>query len=517
MTQPAENARAWRLALALLVGTAVIRLVLAALVPLFPDEAYYWVWSRHLAAGYFDHPFGIALLIRLGTMLLGATRLGVRLLVVLAGFGGALAVVATARRLAGDEAALRASLILACMPLAGAGLLLATPDAPLLLTGALCLYFLVRALRRPAHSGAGWIWWILTGIALGLSFDSKYTAVLLPLGVLVGFLLLPRLRPLFSRPEPYVASAVALVLFVPVAVWNARHGWISFTFQLGHGLGSPRGGVLAHEAALLGGQLGLASPILFVMMIIVAVQAVRRGRTLAGTPEDDIGGREARDALLAVVGLVVLGFFMLTALRKPVEANWPAPAYIATTTVLASHAGGVRWRRWLRAGLVLGAVLVALVYVQALYPVLPLPPARDPVGRAFGYVGLAGEVQTVRSTAGRAGSGVRVWIAADSYQTASELEFHLNTHPRVFSIDLLGRPNQYDLWPRFTDLAHAGDSLLLVTGCGRGTPRLVTRLAPHFRSAVGRPPVPLLRRGRIVSRRCITVLTGWDGTWPAGR
>ena len=32
--------------------------------PLVPDEAYYWVWSRHLAGGYFDHPPVVAYMIR---------------------------------------------------------------------------------------------------------------------------------------------------------------------------------------------------------------------------------------------------------------------------------------------------------------------------------------------------------------------------------------------------------------------------------------------------------------------
>src|SRR5579862_2769325 len=48
-------------ALAVLTG---LRLLLAARFPLAPDEAYYWVWSRALAPGYFDHPPMIALWIR---------------------------------------------------------------------------------------------------------------------------------------------------------------------------------------------------------------------------------------------------------------------------------------------------------------------------------------------------------------------------------------------------------------------------------------------------------------------
>ena len=53
---------------------------------LIPDEAYYWVWSRHLAAGYLDHPPMVALLIRLGTACLGTSELGIRwMAIVLAG------------------------------------------------------------------------------------------------------------------------------------------------------------------------------------------------------------------------------------------------------------------------------------------------------------------------------------------------------------------------------------------------------------------------------------------------
>ena len=49
-------------------------------MPLAPDETYYWIWSHALATGYLDHPPMVALWIRAGTLLLGQTALGVRLL-----------------------------------------------------------------------------------------------------------------------------------------------------------------------------------------------------------------------------------------------------------------------------------------------------------------------------------------------------------------------------------------------------------------------------------------------------
>src|ERR1700756_290581 len=66
-----------------ILALVVLRLVAAAWTPLTFDEAYYWLWSKHLAGGYYDHPPMVALLIRAGTMIAGDTELGVRLVSVL--------------------------------------------------------------------------------------------------------------------------------------------------------------------------------------------------------------------------------------------------------------------------------------------------------------------------------------------------------------------------------------------------------------------------------------------------
>ncbi len=41
-----------RLAIAALIVTSLIHLWFAARIELVPDEAYYWVWSKHLDASY---------------------------------------------------------------------------------------------------------------------------------------------------------------------------------------------------------------------------------------------------------------------------------------------------------------------------------------------------------------------------------------------------------------------------------------------------------------------------------
>ena len=74
-------------------------LVLAAILPLSPDEAYYWVWSRDMQPGYLDHPPMVAIFIWLGTAMAGESALGVRLLGPVSLFIGSLMLARTAEDL----------------------------------------------------------------------------------------------------------------------------------------------------------------------------------------------------------------------------------------------------------------------------------------------------------------------------------------------------------------------------------------------------------------------------------
>lgn len=500
-------AREWDLAVAVVAGAAIVRLGIATLLPLFPDEAYYWEWSRHLAAGYFDHPWGIAALIAGGTWVSGhvgikVSAFAVRLLVIVAGFLASLAGAAIARRVGGDRAGLVAALIFVAMPLAASGMVLATPDVPLLAASAGAMYAVVRALEHARGSRASLGWWIAAGVALGLAFSSKYTSILIPVGITVALVFNRQLRARLREPGPYLACAAATLVFLPVLIWNSHHGWISFGFQLNHGLGTTRGSAVSRELNLLGGQAGLASPIILVMLGIATWRALVRPKT-------------EFHFLLAAVSVVCFGTFALSALRKPVEANWPALAYVAAVPLLAltewTHVG----KRWLAWGIGLAGALSTILYVQAVTPVLPLPASRDPVARSAGWDQLADSVVAAAGLPG--GDGRHVWVAGDRYQDASELAFNLPGNPFVFSTNLSGRPNQYDLWPGFPQVAQAGDNLVLVLDEVPGTHHTAAVLAPHFRSETRGALVPLTRSdGSVATRRRIWILRGWKGTWPDG-
>lgn len=503
------SASGWLVAIAILLAGLLVRLVFAALLPLFPDEAYYWEWSRHLAPGYFDHPPGVAVTIRFGTMVLapfglGTSTIAVRLGAVLAGFIAGLGTAAIAERVAGPRALVVAATIMTVLPLAAAGLVLATPDAALLATSAMSLYCVVRALEAPAHSRRSLGWWAVGGIGLGLAFASKYTSIVLPVGVVLALSFHGDLRPRLRESGPWVACVLATLVFVPVLVWNAHHDWISFTYQLEHGLGRARGSLalaaMRQEGDFFGGQAGLVSPILFVMMVIATAAALRRR---FGAPA----------FLLAVIATAAFALFTFSALKRRVEPNWPAPAYIPAVALLAMHPWRGTARRWLRAGLWLAGIVSLVIYVQGVVNVLPVRAARDPVARAFGWDSLAAAVNDARARLEHR-TGVRTWTGGDRYQEAAELAFHDSLHRPTFAVNMSGRSNQYDLWPRFPALARRGDNLVLALDDTPDPHPAAVALQGYFDS-VEHGDVVELRRGRgVVGRRRLYFLIGWRGGWP---
>jgi len=506
VSAPRAETRARRAAWAVVAIACGVRLVVAALVPLVPDETYYWEWSRHLTAGYFDHPPMIALMVRFGTALLGDTPLGVRAGCVLAGALASLVLVWIAGEMGDDRARLRAAAMLACMPLTQISLGIATPDSPLILWWSLALAALVYALRDGSSRRTRTIAWACAGVALGLALSTKYTAALLAAGVGIALLSRPELRRTFVTPGPYLALALALAVFAPNLVWNAHHGWVSFRYQLGHGLARGHGSALWREMQLLGGQIALVSPLLLAVLVFAMAGALRaRAAPLRAT--------------LAIVACVAWLAFAVSALRAAAEPNWQAPAYLSAIVLAASSdRASARARTRFRAALALGAAVTMLIYVHAFHPFLPVDPGLDATGAGYGWDSLAAHVAAARADSARnePSRTAATWIAGERYQEASELAYHLPDHPVTFTINVDGRPNEFDLWPAFAERAHAGDRLVLVLKV-HPTPdgdRVVAALAPHFQHVALREVVALERGSIVRGTRRIWVLDGWRGDWP---
>jgi hypothetical protein len=265
-----------------------------------------------------------------------------------------------------------------------------------------------------AGAGAG-AWWLAAGLFGGLALDSKYTALFLWVGVGLWVFLVPARRRWLRRWEPWAACAIGFGLFLPVLVWNGRHGWAGLVKQSGR-VGDWRPvRAVGFLAELLGGQIGLATPLVWGLCTIGLVVAVRR----AWRDRDPVW------SLLAALSFPPVLVFAQHAIGDRVQGNWPAIIYPA----LAVAAGGLAVpRRWWVGASVLGFAITGLAYGQAVSGFLPLPGRLDPIAiRLAGWDGLA------RSVAADAGGAV--FVAGNGYTLTSELAWWLPRGLQVVGTD----------------------------------------------------------------------------------
>jgi 4-amino-4-deoxy-L-arabinose transferase-like glycosyltransferase len=400
--------------LAALAALTVLRLALAAVLPLAPDEAYYWVWSRSLQGGYLDHPPMVAVFIWLGTAVAGETALGVRLLAPLSMAVGSILLARAAEDLfPGRNAGPWAAALLNATLLAGLGGLTMTPDTPLLFFWTAALWGAARLHR----TGDGW-WWLAVGAFAGLALASKYTAVLFGAGLVAWLLLDASMRRWLLRWQLWAGGALALLAFAPVVAWNAAHDWASFLKQGGRA--GDGGFTLRFLGELLGGQAGLATPLVFVLCVAGAGAAA-----LAWWR-----GRDAAALLLAALVLPGAALFLWQATGSRVQGNWPAVLYPAAAIAAAGLLRAPGWMRLRVPALVVGAVMTGAVYLQAVAAPLPLPRRSDPtLARLGGWDGFTAEVAAAADREGAA------FIAAEEYGLASMLAFGLPRGRVVVAMD----------------------------------------------------------------------------------
>ena len=408
-------ARALRWGIAALAALTSIRLLFAAILPLTPDEAYYWVWSHALAPGYVDHPPMVALWIRAGTLLLGERPMGVRLLGPLAVCLETLLLANAAERIfPAKRAGWTTGALWNATLLVGAGSVTMTPDAPLLLFWCATLWAMVRI-----ATGGGDRWWLFAGLVAGLALDSKYTAAFLWVGVGFWVLAVPTARQRLSSPAPWLGGLLGLAIFLPVVIWNADHGWTSFLKQGGRvGDWRPEQ-ALGFLAELIGGQIGFATPGVWVLCVAGVTASFRRD-TVA--------------ILLLALSVLPTLVFLQHALGDRVQGNWPAIVYPAAI-VAAAGLTELRWTRLIWPSVGLGFAFTAIVLLHAALGIIPLPPRADPAARQLAdWPALALAVEELRQRDDAS------YVVAEEYALLAELAWNAPAAMPVVGIDTRLRP-----------------------------------------------------------------------------
>jgi 4-amino-4-deoxy-L-arabinose transferase-like glycosyltransferase len=404
-----------------IVILVLLRLAVAAAVPLAFDEAYYWRWSKHLAAGYFDHPPMIAWMIRLSTLIGGDTQFGVRLVSVLLALPATWAVWRSAAILFRDDRlAATAALFFNVTLMVAVGTVIVTPDSPLLVASAFVLFFLAKL----TDSDNG-VWWLAVGVAVGAGLLSKYTAFFLGASIAAWLLIVPQLRRWLFTPWPWLGALVAFALFTPVVLWNANHNWDSFVYQFGRAVVHQF--TLRYVGDYVASEFGLATPCIFILGVagLVAFLSDR--------------WRMRREAVLLGAMVWPLAIYLAWhSLHARAQGDWAGPVFPAFCIAAAAAVHAIEWKgRWKslivwsrKWALPIGLGIAAFIDIQALFAIVPLGSA-DPTARALGvgWRQLGPQIDTIRQTLGAQG------ILTTDYGLTGWLSFYLPSRAPVVQLD----------------------------------------------------------------------------------
>ncbi|QQS54372.1 MAG: glycosyltransferase family 39 protein [Candidatus Competibacteraceae bacterium] len=312
----------------LILYSIILRLLYLSAPELFYEEAYYWNYAMHLDIGYLDHPPMVAWIISLFTKLMGNNEFAVRFGAFICWFITAISLYKLTGLACNKSKDIQTILLIAVLPAYFAVGWAMTPDAPLVACWAMALYFFYQALIRESR-----VAWIGIGLAIGLGMLAKYTIALLGIAA-CAFILIDRdARKWLMRPEPYAAIAIALIIFLPVIIWNANHEWVSFLYQ-------SRGRVTDQFEFslpyLMGTIILIITPTGFLSLIAILLYRktiLSGGDAVLNRPVDTQARRGY--TLLATLTLLPVSVFVLLSLFRETKFHWTAPCWLGIVPYMA--------------------------------------------------------------------------------------------------------------------------------------------------------------------------------------
>jgi hypothetical protein len=428
------------------------RIFLMVKVPLTGDEAYYWLWAKHLALGYHDQPPLIGWLISLSTFF--SNRIfWVRLPALLCSIGSAIFFYAFARDFLQDGKKARLALLFfLLLPIFSIAEVALIPDVPLIFSWAFCLWAGWKSLRDGRY-------WPLTGLALGLAILSKLMAFFLFASFFLLFILNRHARFWLAQKSFWLGILVSTLVSSPFWFWNIKHGFENFAFQAQDHLGSTHFSILSF-LAYLGLQSVSVSPMLFLLFVPVAGMLIKKS-----------WNGDLRSQFLLSFFLPIHAFFAFTAFRVPAasEIHWASAGYLSLLVASADLEGFKKLKKIGLVNCIIFSIFFSFVFafptvtarmlqpVNRAYPSLEINPfLRDKdYGELLGYRQLAIRVKKQMKNVDNVDPS---FVLTDSYQLSSEIAYY--AHEPALTLLPNGQGGEYARWQNFNN--HQGQNALWV-------------------------------------------------------
>lgn len=308
----------------------IIRTILAWILDLGSNEAYYWTYGKFPELSHIDHPPMIGWIIQLFTVNLAyESELTLRIASIITGTINTWIVFIIGRRIKNERTGFYAAILYTasfyCSIFTGTFI---NPDTPQSLFILLSIYFLhegiiikheacneTRTLCRQAL--------LLSGIFLGLAMLSKYSSFLIWAGAFVY--IFSSNRKLLKEPFLYLAVFITSLFLLPVLLWNIDSNFISFEFQSSRLPLNINNFNIVQFIKSTGIIIIYNNPV-SIILFVFAISRFRKEKFMT----------ESQFKLLLSLSLPYLLFFTAVSLFSEVKSNWSAPGFFPLMFIAAA-------------------------------------------------------------------------------------------------------------------------------------------------------------------------------------
>jgi hypothetical protein len=400
----------------------IVNIFQAYFTELANDEAYYWMYSRYLDWGYFDHPPMIAVLVKVGYFLF-QNEFGVRLLPLLMGTSTMYIVYLLLK----DEiSTISLFILISCSVIifqSHIGGFLAIPDLPVVFFAALFYFFYKKYLKSDSFGLA-----LLLGVLSACMLYSKYHGILVLIFTMISNLKIIR------RWSFWLIPLVSILLFIPHILWQINHNFPTLGYHL---VGRSSAYKFDHTFNYLYSQLLISGPFIGLILFYHGFRLKTK---------DNLFYRAMK---YNTIGFFV--FFFLSSFKGHVEPHWTAIAYIPL--LILSYQGISKSEKtiiWIQRLFIPTILLVAFVRTCLIVEILP---SKWNIGTEFHNWDIW--AQQIKTKAG----GRKV-VFVNSFQRPSKYAFYTKGDFAHTLNSVYYRKNQYDLW-HFADSIQ-GQRVLLI-------------------------------------------------------
>lgn len=381
----------------------VVNLTQSVFLELSYDEAYYWMYSKFLSFGYYDHPPMVAWMIKAGSIF-GHSEFSVRFFFNLFSVGSLYYLWKMS-----DQKNIKSFIaITLSLPLIQAAGFLALPDTGLLFFSTLFLYFVKDyALNVNIKNTLG------LAIVIPLLFYSKYHGL-----AVVLFTTLANLNFL-KRKSFWLIVLITIILYLPHMYWQYSHDFITFRFHL-FGRGEK---IFEFKNIMnyISSQIVLFGLTNFLILIYL-------------TKKINLKNSWERTLFVNVFGFLILLLFV--SFRNQIEANWTVSACMASVPLfLILLEKNIRTNKLVKISSVFPFFLIIGLRILFVLPSSFYDGKK--IDRLNEVKGWKKRIEEIKSIVGNKP------LISDTYQIAAKLSFYLKRH--IPALHITSRDSHYNL------------------------------------------------------------------------